>query len=379
MSGVVMRMGPALLILLSGFVGGHAVRAQNVAPVVAGLAAGAGASQAQTSTLSPDPELGRDLDAFADRSLSGTSRLSCECGAATEVRISSTPLFNYANIALTNESGGLLSITPGSARVRFGDGRVRRLGRLVPSDIVVQEGWWVQFALRFPEKSDFKDQTSFEVDLEVLDDSRVPCTITTRFERDLTLSYDARIFTPHWSFETEVAAGARLLTTSGVQKLGADYAPMLAVGFAYYPSLRHGIRLDLLGGTYGGDGVDHVVSEYKFDGKPRLTAIESFVSYSARLPLPRRLQATYNPGVGVYSVELMDDSEAPIRSKAVVALRHQLRTALTVANLDPSSDIALGLSLNHLWVPYGRIGRADLEGHSLGVMFHIICGGGTVR
>jgi hypothetical protein len=133
--------------------------------------------------------------------------------------------------------------------------------------------------------------------------------------------------------------------------------------------------MDLGGGTYGSDGVDRVVSGVAFDGEPRIVPFELMLSYSARLFLTPWLQLTYNLGGGIYTIQLVDDSAGSLESETLLVPRQQARLAATLANIDAQSDFALGLSVTHFWALAGRLGAAQTQGHSLGLMLHAIFGG----
>lgn len=353
-------------------------RAQtNAVAVAAGTSAGIAASQAtRPMQLAPDPEIGRDLAAFADPVSRRTSRLQTGCdGATTELSVSTTALFNYLNIAVANQSERDLTITHDGIRARFAHGRVRRLEWMLPRDVTVRSGFWAQFAARFPDKADFADQSSFDIDVVLEDVNGERCTITTHFARDPARELDARASTRYWAMEIELAAGIRLLATSGLDELGANYAPLLDIGFAWYPALHHGLRLELGGGTYGSDGAERVEPDATFEGTPRVVPFELLLSYSARLFLTPWLAATYNLGGGLYTLELVDDSSASFPSETLLVPRHQVRLAATLANIDYGTDFGLGLSVTHMWALAGRMGPVETRGHSLGVMLHVIAGG----
>jgi hypothetical protein len=109
-----------------------------------------------------------------------------------------------------------------------------------------------------------------------------------------------------------------------------------------------------------------VAPDNNFNGKGNVEAAGFFLGYLYRLYPVGRLSVAYSPGLGVIPFQLTDGSQNDnVRAtSAVICPRQRLRVTLPVAPFLDGS-FTLGLSVSHTYVPYGRLGEAQLSGNLL--------------
>jgi hypothetical protein len=352
------------LLVLASFA--PAARAQVAAGVAAGVAASSAARPAPTEITATFP--GSEPQDWLDPRTKSTSVLARACGVVAELSITVTNDAAFLNLVLLNESREVMGFEPGGTLVQLSHGQKRRVKRAGTGDIVIHPGWRQWLSLQLPTKTELRGQSSLGVELPLMSPSLGACRLRSRIARPPSPERE-ETFRRYSMMELSFGGGPRLLTTGALHELAPRVGAAFGLDILGFWSLHHGLALDLALETPGRGAVAKVAPNNGFDGKASVEAAGFFLGYVLRFYPVGRLSIAYSPELGVIPFQLTEGSgQREVReTSAIVCPKHRLRVMLPVAPLLDGS-FTLGLSVSHTYVPYGRLGEADLSGNLLSTL-----------
>jgi hypothetical protein len=340
-----------------------AARAQVGAAIAAGAASGAVATAERAEVT--NGFAGTEPPDWLDPRTKTTSVLSRACGVVAEVSLTVTADLALLNVVLLNEAQEVLGFEPGATLVQLGNGPKRRVQSAVAGDLMMQPGWRQWLSLPLPSKSELRGQSSLAVEFLLKSPTFGACRLQTRIVRPPGPERE-ETFRRYSNLEMSFGGGPRLLTTGKLHEL----TPKVGVAFSFdvvaFWSIHHGLALDIALETPGRGAVAKVAPNNDFEGKGGVEAAGFFLGYVYRFYPVGRLAIAYSPEVGVIPFQLSNGNRehSVEATSAVICPKHRLRVMLPVAPLLDGS-FTVGASVSHTYVPYGRLGEADLSGNLL--------------
>ena len=368
MSGVAARIY-ALVTLASSF-GATRASAQYDPGVVSGAAAGtaAGLAAGRSRSVSEATQLaGKELEDWRDDATLSSSRLNTGCnGVVTEVSLSGRSSKNYANVTVYNGTSTTIAFVPDESVVHYENGLSRRLVSSGSGDIAIESNWMFHTSLAFQDKAEIRDQNALTIAVSVRDQAGNRCTIETRLERNASLEQPAASYTPHTAWEIEFFGGVHAIRTGSLGELAPPAAGAFGLQFAGFPWFNHGFSFDLILDWYPNAELGRVSPELASLDSGRLTGAGFLPGYIGRLVPASWLMLSYNLRVGPYFFELDTDGEQGAEwTTLVFPVRQRLKAIIPFLRLDDGSTFYVSGSADHLYVPYGSLGQAELRGTSL--------------
>lgn len=340
--------------------------AQVVAAITAGAVASGAARAEQTEPTYAFP--GSEPQDWLDPRTNTTSVLARACGVVAEASITVTADAALLNLVLLNESKEVMGFEPSATLVQLDHGIKRRVKGAGAGDMMIQPGWRRWLSLELPTKTALRGQNSLGVELVLKSPSFGVCRLQARIARPPGPERE-ETFRRYSSLELSLGGGPRLLTTGALHELTPRVGAAFGLDIVAFWSLHHGAAFDIALETPGRAAVAKVAPNRSFEDKGSVEAAGFFLGYVYRFYPVGRLSVAYSPEVGVIPFQLTEGSEQRevLATSAVICPKHRLRVMLPVAPLMDGS-FTLGLSVSHTYVPYGRLGEADLSGNLLSTM-----------
>lgn len=340
------------------------VRAQVAAGTAGAIAAGA--ARSATAAPAPDGFPGSEPEDWLDPRTGSTSVLVRGCNVVADVSLTVTPGWAFVNVVLLNESEGEpLAFEPSATHVLLGSGVKRRVRQTIAGDLLIQPGWQQPVSMPLSSKAELRGIGSLGVELTVKSPSFGACRLEARIVRPQGPEREAT-FRPYATTELYFGIGPRLLTTGNLHALSPKVGVSFVFDVAAYWSVHHGVALDLAPETLGRGAVSKVSPDDDLRGKGNVEAAGFFLGYLYRFYPVGRLSITYSPEVGIIPFQLTNgqSQDRVEATSAVFCPKHRLRAVLPIFPVFDGS-FTLGLSLSHTYVPYGRLGEANLSGNLL--------------
>ena len=350
------------------------VRADNVGSAAATILLVSGAVVA-THVSFFESILAVDLEDWKNTQTGETAKLVRQCGILGEVRLIGNHRVNGVFLGLKNTTSEDKLIKPAEIRAKFSDGKERLVGfveNTPPTEL--KASWRVLGVAPLPAKSDFKHQSSVEIQIPIHDKSgKEECVLSAFIQRDPSVPENPETSVEFTRFDLGIGFGAPLFKLGNMKNLVSGFPMDLDLDMYFYSSIRHGYFLTIMMNGFGGGSYSQA---FPFTGaltdqNPAFTGYGLVFGYSYRNALGDRSMLSFDIGPELYYFGYQT-AAGRTYSSAFLSAFGRVNYDYTFSRVKGGifhGDYSVGVSLAETWLPTGSISSVNVDGHSLDLLF----------
>jgi len=317
-----------------------------------------------------------ELRDWKNTETSTTLELSDQCGILLEARLLDLHLSNYLMLGLKNRAHASQYIKSSEFAFTFSSGRERAASIVDMNEVTkLEENVEKVIYIKLPEKGDFKDSDSLQVNAPVFDSELKvkTCALNVKFYRNAQVPHSKMSENPYTAFDFNLGLGSSFYRGHLSNVGGEGY--FMDLGVDSFFNVRDGVFADLVL-----DGISSPqyallsqVSGTTVDSSSSVMGMGIFVGYVQRHILSNRLALSWKLGPGMYALRYSNaDTSNSFAGMGQVALDY--RFGQVSRELLPRV-FSVGIAVSDIWIPRGDINdQVNYSGHDASWMIRLKMG-----